>query len=57
MKHPFYFFLIIAELIGVYLLFRNFGGSTWQWLIMLSLMLFIFGISRLFPEDIKQGRQ
>lgn len=56
MKHPFYFFLVIAELIGVYMLFRTFGGSTWQWLIMLSLNVFLFAISRLFPEDIKQGQ-
>ncbi len=57
MKHPFYFFLVIAELIGVYMLYDYFGGPTWQWLLMLSLMVFIFAISRIFPEDIKQGRQ
>ncbi|MCK5343062.1 MAG: hypothetical protein KAR20_06645, partial [Candidatus Heimdallarchaeota archaeon] len=56
MKHPFLFFLVIVELIGVYLLFRTFGGSAWQWLIMLSLNVFLFAISRLFPEDITQGR-
>ncbi|MHA1561540.1 MAG: hypothetical protein ACTSPA_05390 [Promethearchaeota archaeon] len=54
MNHPFYFFLVIAELIGVYMLFRYYGGSTWQWLIMLSLNVFLFAISRLFPEDINQ---
>jgi len=57
MKHPLYFFLVIAELIGVYLLFRTFGGPTWQWLIMLSLNVFLLAISLLFPEDIKQGQQ
>lgn len=54
MKHPFYFFLVIAELIGVYLLYRAFGGPTWQWLIMLSLNVFLLAISLLFPEDITQ---
>ena len=57
MKHPFYFFLVIVELIGVYILFRTFGGPTWQWLIMLSLNVFLLAISLLFPEDIKQGQQ
>jgi len=56
MKHPFYFFLVIAELIGVYMLFNHYGGTVWQWLIMLSLNVFLFAISRLFPEDIKQGQ-
>jgi isoprenylcysteine carboxyl methyltransferase (ICMT) family protein YpbQ len=56
MKHPVYFFLVIAELIGVYMLFSHYGGIVWQWLIMLSLNVFLFAISRLFPEDIKQGR-
>ena len=55
-KHPIYFFLVIVELIGVYILFRIFGGSTWQWFIMLSLNVFLLAISRLFPEDIKQGQ-
>ncbi|QEE15723.1 hypothetical protein DSAG12_01550 [Promethearchaeum syntrophicum] len=57
MKHPFYFSLVIVELIGVYLLFRTFGGPTWQWLIMLSLNIFLLASSLLFPEDIKQGEQ
>ena len=56
MKHPIYFFFVIAELIIVYLLFDYYGGATWQWLIMLSLNVFLFAISRFFPEDIKQGR-
>ncbi|MHA1520053.1 MAG: hypothetical protein ACTSVZ_00550 [Promethearchaeota archaeon] len=56
MKHPITFFLVIAELIVVYMLFNHYGGSTWQWLIMLSLNVFLFAISRLFPEDITQGR-
>jgi hypothetical protein len=56
MKHPIWFFLVIVELIGVYMLFRTFGGSAWQWLIMLSLNIFLFAIGMLFPEDITQGR-
>ena len=57
MKHPLYFFLVIAELIAVYLLFSTFGGPTWQWLIMLSLNVFLLAISMLFPDDIKQEQQ
>jgi len=57
MKHPIYFFLVIVELIGVYILFRTFGGPTWQLLIMLSLNVFLLAISKLFPEDIKQGQE
>lgn len=51
MQHPIKFALVIVELVGVYLLFRKFGGPTWQWLIMLSLNLFLLAISQLLPED------
>ncbi|UYP45451.1 hypothetical protein NEF87_001736 [Candidatus Lokiarchaeum ossiferum] len=52
MHHPLKFALVIVELVGVYLLFSAFGGPTWQWLIMLSLNVFLLAISRLFPEDL-----
>ncbi|MHA1744618.1 MAG: hypothetical protein ACTSWW_01395 [Promethearchaeota archaeon] len=56
MKHPILFFLVIVELVGVYLLFNTFGEPAWQWLIMLSLNIFLFAIGLLFPEDITQGQ-
>lgn len=52
MRHPAWFLLVIVELVGVYLLFRSFGGPFWQWMIMFSLIFFVISISRLFPEDI-----
>jgi len=51
-KNPIWFFLVIVELVGVYLLFRTFGGPFWQWMIMLSLVFFLLAISRLFPDKI-----
>ena len=52
MSRPWKFSLIIIELVGIYLIFRIFGGPFWQWMIMLSLMGFIMAMSLLFPEKI-----
>jgi len=51
MRHPVWFFLVIVELVGVYLIFDHYGGAFWQWMIMLSLNIFLFAISRLMPEN------
>lgn len=53
MHHPFKFFLVIVELVGVYLIFNAVGGSFWQWMIMLSLNVFLLAISLLFPENLQ----
>ncbi|NPE09056.1 MAG: hypothetical protein GNW80_12300 [Asgard group archaeon] len=50
--HQVMFFLVIVELVGVYIIFRIIGTAFWQWTLMLSLMLFIFIISRFFPENL-----
>jgi hypothetical protein len=54
MPHPFKFFLVIVELVGVYLIFRIFPNPFWQWMIMLSLLTFVLANSRLFPEKLKK---
>lgn len=56
MPHPIWFFLIIVELAGMYLIFRIFGGAFFQWLIMLSLMVYVFLNSRLFPDSFPTKR-
>ncbi|TFG29122.1 MAG: hypothetical protein EU532_03865 [Promethearchaeota archaeon] len=55
-NHPFKFALILVELVGVYLIFRAFGGTFWQWMIMLSIVIFAFSTTRLFPETLKLGK-
>ncbi len=56
MHHPIWFFLVIVELVGVYLIFDLIGGAFWQWMIMFSLIFFILSISRLFPENLKPNK-
>ncbi len=56
MRHPIWFFMVIVELVTVYMIFDTFGGAFWQWMIMLSLVFFLFAISRIFPENLKVSK-
>lgn len=51
-SHPIIFFLVVGELVGVFITFRIIRTSFWQWMLMLSLMVFIFVISRFLPENL-----
>ncbi|MCP4761513.1 MAG: hypothetical protein GY870_07010 [archaeon] len=52
-NHPYKFSLVVLELVSVFLIFTNVGGTFWQWMIMLSIVIFAFSISKLYPETLK----
>jgi uncharacterized BrkB/YihY/UPF0761 family membrane protein len=56
MYHPGFFGIVIVELVGMYFIFRSYPNPLTQWLIMLSLLTFVFANSRLFPEKLPMSR-
>ncbi|MFX1258180.1 MAG: hypothetical protein ACFFAN_09995 [Promethearchaeota archaeon] len=57
MAHPGKLLIMIVWLVIAILIFTEFGGPFWQWILMLSLMNYIFWMNCFFPKTLNPNQK